>query len=304
MSLQSNHRKGPGIRRAGISIEDYEIVMLLVDIIPFIDTRKLNRIPGNSPLISAINQLRENRFVPLLVELPSQDPSKPRVISGFSIISKLAELPSSSFAAYLKSPVSESTLAIGSIDEQHDIISLFHVFETTSLGFAEVRKDNRPTQMILSLRSFLSLYESGVFSSSLTLGEVASAPVFSLSRGTKFDQTLREMLRRKFRRVQIAGTRAIVSDGEVLAYLFNEDRLKKVAKSPERLLDGTLEEIEGREASWLESSRKLRDAAKDLLNKDHETVLTDRGLITPWDLTLKPWRLGELEIAEKPPVRK
>ena len=178
------------------------------------------------------------------------------------------------------------------------------MFETTSLGFAEVRRDNRAPQIILSLKSFLPLYESGVFSSTMTLGDVASSPVFSLSRGTKFDQTLREMLHRKFRRVQIAGTEPVVSDREVLSYLFSEDRLKKVAKSPERLLDGTLEEIEGREAPWLEASRKLGDAAKDLLSKDHETVLTDRGLITPWDLTIRPWRLGGLKIGEKLPARK
>ena len=108
------------------------------------------------------------------------------------------------------------------------------------------------------------------------------------------------MLHRKFRRVQLVGTRAVVSDGELLAYLFSKDRLK-LARSPERLLDGTLEEIESREVSWLEDSRKLKDAADYLYTRDQEIILTDRGLITPWDLTIKPWRLGELRIADGMP---
>jgi hypothetical protein len=276
--------------------------MLLSDVIPLSDSRKLARIPGNSPIKSVIDLLRENNFVPLLIESRSDDdPLKPRVVSGFSIISKIAELPRSSLGAYLESHASESALAIGSIDERHDIISLFHVFETTTLGFAEVHRNNRSTEVILSIKSLLKLYDHGILSSNLTVEDVASSPLFSLSRGTKLDQTLREMLKRKFRRVQIAGTRIIVSDREILTFLFQKERLEKAAKSPERLLDGTLEQIETNETTWFEGKEKLKDAAKVLSTKEQNSVLTDRGLITPWDLTIKPWRLGELKISDQLP---
>ena len=276
--------------------------MLLSEVLPQTDTRRLARLGANTTVLYAIDLLRENNFVPLLIEVsPDGEPAKPRVVSGYSIVSELAELDPSRFGAFLESPAVDSSLAIGSIDERHDIVSLFHVFETTSLGYAEIYRNNRSTEVIASVKGLLALYNSGVFSSDLVLEDVASSPVFSLSRGARFDDALREMLHRKFRRIQIAGTRIVISDKEILAHLFQKDRLKKATRSPERLLDGTLEEIEVRAAHWSEDTTKLKDAAKLLSEKDQETILTTKGLITPWDLTIKPWRLGELRIADKVP---
>jgi hypothetical protein len=276
--------------------------MLLSDIIPISDSRKLTRIPGKSSIISVIDQLRMNDFDPLLVESSLEDdPPKPRVVSGFSIISKIAQLPSSRLGAYLESPASESSLSIGSIDEREDLVSLLHVFETTTLGFAEVHRDNRSTEVIIFVKNLLRLYDSNILSCDLVLNDVASSPLFSLSKETKLEQTLREMLNRKFRRVQIADSRVIVSEREILSHLFQKDKVRVSAKSPERLLDGTLEEIEIKESPWLEGKGNLRDAAKILLTKNQDSVLTERGLITPWDLTIKAWRLGELRIADQMP---
>ena len=274
--------------------------MRISDIIPLSDSIKLTTIPGKSSIISAIDHLRDNNFVPLLIEPRlEEEPPRPRVVSAFSVISKMAQLPPSRLGAFLDSPATETALSIGSIDEGQDLVSLFHVFETTTLGFAEVHRDNRSTEVLMSVKNVLRLYDSNILSSDLVLNDVASSPVFSISRGTKLEKILREMLNRKFRRVQIADTRVIVSDREILSYLFQKDRLKKAEKSPERLLAGTLEEIQTRETPWFEGKVRLKDAAKMLSTKEHDSILTERGLITPWDLTMKPWRLGELRIADK-----
>jgi len=276
--------------------------MLLVDIVPRVEARRFAKIPAKTPIRSVIEQLRQNDLIPLLIE-PSPETLGPRVVSGYSLVSKIAQLPSSRFGPFLDSPASESSLAIGSIDENEDLVSLLHVFEATTIGFAEVLRNNRSTELIISVKNLLELYNSGILSSSLILDDVVSSPVFSLSRGTKLAETLRDMLNRKFRRVQIQGTRVIISDREILSFLFSEERLRRAIKSPERLLDGTLEEIDEKrnEAYWLDGKKNLREAASVLSTPLHDTILSDRGLITPWDLIIKPWRLGELKIASEVP---
>lgn len=272
--------------------------MTLANIIPNLDSRELSRISGKSSILSVIAKLEENRFEPLLVEASTRlDPQRPLVVSGYSLISKLAQLKPTEFAAYLESPAFQTALAIGTIDESQDLLSLFHVFESTTFGYAEVRR-NRRTEVMVTVKNLLKLYNLKLISCNLQLDDVASSPVFSLSRGAKLEQTLREMLNRKFRRVQIAGTKSIVSDREILSYLFQEARLKRARKTPERLLDGTLEDVESRSTPWVDGKKNLIDAASLLSTREHDSLLTDRGIVTPWDLIIKPWRIGELRLSD------
>ena len=183
-------------------------------------------------------------------------------------------------------------------DGRSDLQSLFHVFETTTMGHALVHEDEVKNGKghIVTVKDLMKLYQGEFISSRLTIDDVASAPVFALSRGTRLDRALTEMVRRKFRRVQILGTRLLTSDNQILGYLFGEERMKKISNKPERLLDGVLEDVKSVEPLWISGRSNLKDAAVSLVSKMSDCAMSDRGMVTPWDLIVKPWRLGGLTI--------
>lgn len=260
-------------------------------------SRKTLHVSPSASLLSAIASLRSNKYQIIVID---GDLSKARysreslVTSGYSIISKLLETKPLNYGELLASRCVDSALVAGSIDEGSDLVSLLHVFETTTFGFAMLHNDKQADPDIISVRDLLTLYETKVLSTKLTLNDVKSAPVVSMSRGSKLFDVIHEMLRWKIRRILVVGTRMVVSDTLILAYLFGESRMKRIIKSPERLVDGSLEDIEMNEVPWIDGNTSIKHAASFLNQKKVDCALTDHGMITSWDLIVKPWRLGEL----------
>jgi hypothetical protein len=274
------------------------LVTILEEILPHLDVRPLKTISGRETVLDAMNKLRENEFELLLIESHhGSTEQRPLVISGYSIISNMMQLKPHDYASFLKSPCIESSLLVGTIGADQDILSLFHVFQSTTFGFALIHRKQGETEKI-SVRDLLKLYGLGMFSSNLRTVEIATSPIFELSRGSRLEEALKEMGRRKFRRVRISGTRMIVSDKQILAYLFQQSRLGQVSRSERRLLDGTLEALDLSEAPSIDGSKPISEAAEMLSAKNNECVLTDHGIVTPWDLTVKTWELGKLNMTE------
>jgi len=278
------------------------LVTNLEEILPRLDVRPLKTVPGKTIVLDAIQKLRENDFELLLIEsLQGSSEARPIVISGYSIVSKMMQMKPRNYASFLNSPCIESSLLAGTISANEDILSLLHVFQSSSFGFALVHGKKRQFEKI-SVKDLLKLYHLGMFSSKLTILEIETTPVFQLSRGTKLDEALNEIGRRKFRRVQISGTRMVVSDKQILGYLFQQERLGHTLRFENRLLDGTLEDIEHGEVPWIDGRKQIADAAELLSVRNNDCALTDRGIVTPWDLTVKTWELGQLNISEPPRV--
>ncbi len=276
----------------------------LAELIVSLGIERPKVIHSKETVSSAIAQLQENNFGVLRIEDDLDEEkisssSRPLIFSGYSIISKLVELRPSRYRVFLDEPCVEGALAVGTIGDKSDLQSLCHVFESTTLGYALVHdyEKNISNGSIVTVKDLLKMYQKKFISSRLSVNDVASTPMFALSRGTRLDRTLAEMVRRKFRRVQILGTRLLVSDSQILAYLFGEERMRKISKKPERLLDGILEEVKSIEPPWVNGNSNLFDAAILLISKMFDCAMSDGGLVTPWDLIVKPWRLGELRIA-------
>jgi hypothetical protein len=267
-------------------------------ILPRLNVRPLRSISGKTIVMDALTKLRENEYDLLLIEphLRSGE-ERPLVISGYSIISKMIQQNQNEFGSFLNSPCIDSSLLVGTISSEEDVISLLHVFQSTSFGFALVHRKQSQYEKI-SVKDLLKLYQLGIFSSSLTVDEISTSPIFQLSRGTKLGESLREIGRRKFRRIQISGTRMILSDKQILEYLFRSERLDHISKLENRLLDGTLEDIEIGEAPWIDGKKQLSEVAELLHQKNNDCALTDHGLVTPWDLTVKTWEWGQLNVLD------
>ena len=274
------------------------MVTRLEEILPHLDVRPLKTISGKTIVLDAMSRLRENDFELLLIEPQhGSTEQRPLVISGYSIISNMMQLKPHDYASFLTSPCVESSLLVGTIGADQDILSLFHVFQSSTFGFALVHRKQGEAEKI-SVRDLLKLYRLGMFSSKLTALEIATSPIFQLSRGSRLEEALKEMGRRKFRRIQISGTRMIVSDKQILAYLFEQSRLEQISRSEKRLLDGTLEDLDLFESSWVDGSKPIPEVADLLSRKNNECILTDHGIVTPWDLTVKTWELGKLSMTE------
>jgi len=260
-------------------------------------------VSSDDTVASGIGQLRKNNFEALKIKKTHDGgkPERPLAFSAYSVVSMLVGIGPPSYKNFLSEPCVEGALAVGTASDDSDIQSLCHVYETTTLGYALVHDakknaDADENSRMVSVRDLLKLYQKKVIYSRLSLGDVASSPIFSLSRGTKLDATLAEMVRRKFRRVQLVGTKSVISDTQILAYLFGEERMAMISRKPERLLDGVLEDIEQEDIPWTNSASSLSDVASLLISKKVGCAMSEKGVATPWDLIVKPWRLGELRI--------
>ena len=257
----------------------------------------LPSIPASSSTLDAIRELRRSDSEAILVKKTGESAETAlHAVSGYSIIARLSNFEPKHYSAFLSESCINSALSIGEVSMKDDLISLLHMFETTEFGYAMVDRSGIKTPHIMTVRSLLKLYEFDTVSSDLVAREVASSPVFSVPRSEQLRDALREMLNRKFRRVLVSGTKKVVSDRQILNYAFDETRIRAINERPERLLDGTLEELEAQEAIWSEGNKSLKAIAKLMTSGRQDCALTDDGIITPWDLVLKPWRLGRLSV--------
>jgi predicted transcriptional regulator len=257
--------------------------------------RRLVKVQASASVVDAMALMRKNNFEQLIID--PIDHERPLVFSGYSVISKLLDTSPSDYAGFLKSPCLLYCLSSGTIGKDSDLPSLLHVFESTTFGYSMVHDETNHICSKVSVADLLPLYGEGLLSSDLAIDDVASAPVFSMSIGSKIVSCMREMESRKFRRVRIASGVSVVSDKEILSYLFNENRLESVSRAPQHLLDGTLEDLDAVHGEWIDGKENISKAASYMSDYRHQFLLTDRGIVTPWDLIIKPWRLGSLKIS-------
>ena len=253
-------------------------------------------IPASADVVTALGQMRKNNYDVMLID--PIDNERPLVFSEYSIISKLLDKDPSEYGAFLRSPCLLYCLSGGTTGRDSDLQSLLHVFETTTFGYAMIHDEIGKIFTIISVNDLLPLYDEGVLTSNLKVNDVASTPVFSMSRGSKIIDCIHEMTSRKFRKVKLANGRVVISDKEIFSYLFSPDRLQRISKSPQHLLDGTLEDLGGAQVDWIDGSSSIAEAALVMDHTPAKFLLSNGGIVTPWDLIIKPWRLGSLRISK------
>ncbi|MDG6921879.1 MAG: CBS domain-containing protein, partial [Nitrososphaerota archaeon] len=205
----------------------------------------------------------------------------------------------SDYGSFLVSPCLLYCLSAGTVYKESDLLSLFHVFESTTFGFCMIHDETNRIIGKIAVSDLLPLFESGLLASTLLVEDVASGPVFSMPKGSRVIDCLREMESRKFRKVRISGTTMVVSDRLIFSRVFNEKRLQRITKTPQHLLDETLEDLGPVQGTWISGKKSIPEAAKLLAGTDQGFLLVDEGIITPWDLIIKPWRMSGLQISNE-----
>ena len=151
---------------------------------------------------------------------------------------------------------------LGTVNKESDLVSLFHVFESTTFGFSMIHDEADRIFGKITVRDLLNLFQDGLLSSDLRVQDVASGPVFAMSKGARVIDCLHEMESRKYRKVKIAGTTSVVSDILIFSQVFDEKRLQRISKTPQHLLDDTLEDLQTAQGTWISGNKGISEAAK------------------------------------------
>ncbi|MHB2035618.1 MAG: hypothetical protein ACYCPW_02620 [Nitrososphaerales archaeon] len=251
--------------------------------------------PGTQMLLAA-SLLRFHQIDALPIGFkPRQKRRKRLAVFGYSCLSKLLETDARNYGKFLEMPCEHAALALSTIDVNEIVEALLRVFEKTKFGFAWVESERLGG--FASLRDVLELYAKGVINAKMTVGEVAS-PIFSLPKDSKIKSVLQEMFNHRIRRVFVSGERNLVTDRMIISYIFSVSRLAETTKKPEKLLDAKLGDLDKMEPVPINGRTSLREAAAALSKRDatKDCLFCDEGVVTPWDLVIKPFIYGKLTI--------
>jgi hypothetical protein len=260
--------------------------------LPQVFRRTYPIIEPSTQMLLAVSLLRFHEIDALPIGFKASQKKRLGVF-GYSCLSLLLETQPTDYGKFLELPAKKAALELATIGIDKDIESLVEIFKRTKFGFAWVESEKLGG--FASLRDLLELYETGTLETNMTLGELAS-PIFSMPREATIRNVLKEMFKRRIRRVFIEGKKTFVTDRRIIGFLFSTSRLGRVAKNPESLLDLNLGEIEPLEPLFVRSNSSARKGAKSISDHREECLICEKGVVTPWDLIMKPLALGALKI--------
>lgn len=268
--------------------------MKIEQALPQIFKRSYPVVQPNTEMVLALSLLRFHQIDALPIGFrPAQ--KKRLAVFGYSCLSKLLETDPEDYGHFLKLPARKASLELSMIGSDKEVSSLLQVFQRTKFGFAWVESERLGG--FASLRDLIELYKDDTIETKLRLSDLAS-PIFSLPADTDIRTVLREMFARRIRRIFIEGTNSLVTDRRIIGHLFSSSRLEETSENPKMMLDVTIGDIEPLTPQKTRGTVTAKKGAKMMENQTEECLVCESGVITPWDLIMKPLAQGDLEITE------
>jgi CBS domain-containing protein len=220
-----------------------------------------------------------------------------RVFSGYSLIRRILHTDPEEWYRLLFEPCENASMTMRSIPGEALILTnVLETFSREKFGWALIDREGA-LPAVMGLADLIPLYRTGVLQTELTLREIATPEIFSLPGATTIEAALREMMKRRVRRVRLSKSGDFVSDREILVHIFSPDVLNAVRAAPHKLLDSTLEEVEPRTPLQVDPATTVEELAGQFPPESGAwSALCGEGLATPWDLIMKPWDLGQLRV--------
>jgi len=278
----------------------------VIDALPHIFRRPLQTIEAGASIFAAGTLLdipRRDVFAIASalgpdVRLFSQN-RRLRAFSGYGLLGALVRTPAKGYYRFLFERCERASLPLPCIDAGSSLSRVFEVMSKTRIGWLLARRDVE--YAMVTLADLLPLYERGVLATDLLLKDVSTDKVFTLAAGARLDDALRGLIERRVRRVFLSGTRKFVSDREIMEHIFSPERLRVVRESPEKMLESPLWRVGPASAAKASPGLGVAEMATALdATSGAHCVLAGSGLVTPWDLIMKPWTMGRLKIAKAP----
>ncbi len=208
-------------------------------------------------------------------------------------MSSLLQSKPKDYRKFLEMPCEKAALELATLDREETIDSMLEIFDQTRFGFVWVNSPDLGG--FATFRDLLPLYDSEAIQSDLSVDDIAS-PIFSMPANSSIKEVLREMFDHHFRRVFIEGERTLVTDRRVISYIFSSAGLRATFDKPESLLDAHLGDLEKMQPIGISSRASLKRAAASMRNASEECLICEKGVVTPWDLIIKPRRMRRLKV--------
>lgn len=258
--------------------------MKIAEALPKIFERSSPVLEPGTQMLLAVSLLRFHQIDALPIGFEPKQ-KKRLAVFGFSCLSRLLESSPKDYGRFLELPCERASLELSSVDVDDTIEHLLRVFAETKFGFAWVESERLGG--FASLRDLLGLYENGAIDTSMTVEQIAS-PIFSMSPESTLKTVLKEMFNHRFRRIFIDGENSLVTDRRIISYIFSVSRLTATTDKPESLLDAKLGDLDKMKPIPISGKTKIRRAAASMKDAAEECLICDSGVVTPWDLVMKP----------------
>lgn len=219
-----------------------------------------------------------------------------RAVYGYSSLARLLRMSPKSFARFLGQPCVTISDVLATVDATDGLKKLFRTFERTRFGFAWVQDRDNPGGFV-GLDDVLGLYETGAIHSKLSVGDVAS-PMFSIPAATTLRVALSMMFARRFRRLFFSGESGFISDRTIIERIFSPAVLQSYSKGSGDILQTPASEAPRLQPKSVSSELTIARGARELHEKRGQCLVCEKGVVTPWDLVMKPWLSKALDITE------
>ena len=267
--------------------------MKIGEALPHIFNRTYPVLEPGTQMLLAVSLLRFHQIDALPIGFKRLE-KKRYAVFGYSTLSKLLQTKPSEYGKFLELPCETAALELSTIPDTKDLKTLLEIFRATKFGFAWA-EGKFEAGGFASLRDLLTLYEKGIISTEMSVGEVAS-PIVSMDATTSLRDAINEMFNRRFRRMFVGGTNKVISDRRIIGYVFSTSRLNVVTAKPQTLLDAKLGDLDAMHPEKVGSRSGIKQAAALMHGQTEECLVCEKGVVTPWDIVMKPWLEGKLEI--------
>jgi CBS domain-containing protein len=220
-----------------------------------------------------------------------------KAIGGQQIIRLVLESKPSEYYKILWSPCTKATMWLGALEYRDSFEKLLRTFEVTGFGDARVNA-RAPPHALVTLEEVVSLYRERKLKCKLEVNEVASRIVFA-DPDTRLVEAMRTMVDKRIRRLFLRGEEGVfVSDRNILAFLFSPKALAVARRAPDLWTDESLSSLPSTKASVVSPQAKVEEVGSKLGAGREVSVLSDgASLVSRWDLVMKPWKKGQLRLA-------
>jgi CBS domain-containing protein len=265
---------------------------------PSILRRTFPVVKPDFPLITVMYllQIQDLPAVPLTSDGPEM-----RAVFGFSALERLVKMGQKRFASFVQGPCRNASEPLDSFALDQDLRDVLESFRSRGIASAAVRGDGsyqRPT--MVALTDILKLYDRGLIKTDLVV-EGVSSPIFSMPGDTPIREALLTMFKRNYRRIFVGEEGCYISDKSIIDYVLSPMGIDSILYEPKKdPLSTPIGKLWSIAPAEVGRGMSLHEATVTLQERRAGCLMVESGVVTPWDLVMKPWLTGKLVIADEP----